>query len=123
MRKSDLKSGFNFGNLLCYIGLVTIGILCLYPALWVIMSSVRPGNALYSEHLIPTSFTLQHYRDLFATYPYAQWFINTFKVAFFTMIFSTLLVTITGYVFSRFRFRGRQKIMLNMLVVGMFLAS
>ncbi|MNW50721.1 Maltose transport system permease protein MalG [compost metagenome] len=108
------------GNLFCYLGLIIIGIACVYPALWVVMSSFRPGNALYSEQLIPSSFTLQHYRDLFDKYPFGQWFLNTFKVAFFTMIFSTTLVTITGYVFSRFRFRGRKKLMLGLLVIGMF---
>ncbi|MNO24071.1 Maltose transport system permease protein MalG [compost metagenome] len=114
------KRKFNMGNLFCYLGLIIIGIACVYPALWVVMSSFRPGNALYSEQLIPSSFTLQHYRDLFDKYPFGQWFLNTFKVAFFTMIFSTTLVTITGYVFSRFRFRGRKKLMLGLLVIGMF---
>ncbi|MFD1177051.1 sugar ABC transporter permease [Paenibacillus puldeungensis] len=118
--KLGAKFRSKLGNLLCYIGLTLIGIACVYPALWVVMSSFRPGNALYSEHLIPSSFTLQHYKDLFNTYPFAQWFVNTFKVAFFTMIFSTLLVTLTGYVFSRFRFKGRKNLMLALLVIGMF---
>ncbi|QSF46220.1 MULTISPECIES: sugar ABC transporter permease [Paenibacillus] len=120
MTKSDAKLKWSLGNFFCYVGLVVIGIICIYPALWVVMSSFRPGNALYSEHLIPSTFTLQHYRDLFNTYPYAQWFINTFKVSFFTMIFSTFLVTITGYVFSRFRFKGRKNLMLGLLIIGMF---
>lgn len=111
---------FRMGNLFCYLGLILLGIACVYPALWVVMSSVRPGNALYSETLIPSSFTLEHYRELFDKYPFGQWFLNTFKVALFTMIFSTILVTITGYVFSRFRFKGRKKLMLGLLVIGMF---
>ncbi|RIE01663.1 sugar ABC transporter permease [Cohnella faecalis] len=92
----------------------------MYPALWVVMSSFRPGTALHSEQLIPHSFTLEHYRTLFDKYPFAQWFANTLKVSFFTMIFSTIIVTLTGYVFSRFRFKGRKKIMLGLLVIGMF---
>ncbi|MEF2968907.1 sugar ABC transporter permease [Paenibacillus sp. M1] len=120
MRNRGASLRLNLGNFFCYAGLAMIGLICIYPALWVVMSSFRPGNALYSEHLIPSSFTLEHYKDLFRTYPFGKWFINTFKVAFFTMIFSTLLVTLTGYVFSRFRFRGRKKLMLGLLVIGMF---
>lgn len=118
--RSSAKSRGRVGNFFCYIGLALIGVICIYPALWVIMSSFRPGNALYSDRLIPSTFTLQHYVDLFNTYPFGQWFINTIKVAFFSMIFSTLLVTITGYVFSRFRFKGRKQLMLGLLVIGMF---
>lgn len=118
--RSGAKLRSQIGNLACYAGLILVGLACIYPALWVVLSSFRPGTALYSEQLIPSTFTLQHYKDLFDTYPFAQWFINTVKVAFFTMIFSTLLVTITGYVFSRFRFRGRKNLMLSLLVIGMF---
>jgi arabinogalactan oligomer/maltooligosaccharide transport system permease protein len=103
-----------------YLGLILVGIACIYPALWVVMSSFRPGTALYSEHLIPSTFTLEHYRALFDRYPFAQWFMNTLKISFFTMVFSTIIVTLTGYVFSRFKFKGRKKMMLGLLVIGMF---
>ncbi|MBW7476805.1 sugar ABC transporter permease [Paenibacillus oenotherae] len=103
-----------------YLGLIIIAIGCIYPALWVIMSSFRPGTALYSNSLIPSAFTLEHYRELFEKYPYGQWFLNTVKISVFTMIFTTIIVTLTGYVFSKFRFYGRRQLMLGLLVIGMF---
>lgn len=103
-----------------YLGLLIIAVGCIYPALWVVMSSFRPGTALYSESLIPSVFTLEHYRELFERYPYGQWFLNTLKISFFTMVLTTIIVTLTGYVFSKFRFYGRRQLMLGLLVIGMF---
>lgn len=103
-----------------YLGLILIAVGCIYPALWVVMSSFRPGTALYSDSLIPSVFTLEHYRELFERYPYGQWFLNTLKISFFTMILTTIIVTLTGYVFSKFRFYGRRQLMLGLLVIGMF---
>lgn len=103
-----------------YLGLILIAVGCIYPALWVVMSSFRPGTALYSDSLIPSVFTLEHYRELFERYPYGQWFLNTLKISFFTMILTTIIVTLTGYVFSKFRFYGRRQLMLSLLVIGMF---
>ncbi|CAH1211354.1 Maltose/maltodextrin transport system permease protein MalG [Paenibacillus plantiphilus] len=103
-----------------YLGLLIIAAGCIYPALWVVMSSLRQGTALYSESLIPSVFTLEHYRELFERYPYGQWFLNTLKISFFTMVLTTIIVTLTGYVFSKFRFYGRRQLMLGLLVIGMF---
>ncbi|MFD2673554.1 sugar ABC transporter permease [Marinicrinis sediminis] len=103
-----------------YLALIAIGVIALYPALWVVLSSFRPGTALYSERLIPQSFTTEHYVTLFERYPYWSWFANTLKISISTMIISTILVTLTGYIFSKFRFQGRRKLMLGLLVAGMF---
>lgn len=105
---------------LAYLALILVGVFAVYPALWVVTSSFRTGTALYSDELIPNQFTLDHYRDLFDKYPFGLWFWNTLKIAFCTMILTTVMVTLTGYVFSRFRFKGRKTLMLGLLVAGMF---
>lgn len=105
---------------LAYLALILVGVFAVYPALWVVTSSFRTGTALYSDKLIPNEFTLQHYRDLFDRYPFGLWFWNTLKIAFCTMSLTTVMVTLTGYVFSRFRFKGRKTLMLGLLVAGMF---
>ncbi|MGG1311629.1 sugar ABC transporter permease [Cohnella laeviribosi] len=107
---------------LSYILLIAIAIVSIYPVLWVVLSSLRPGAALYSESMWPSRFTLDHYRELFGNkaFPYATWYLNTLKIATLSMIFSTILVTLGMYSLSRFRFRGRQTTLTIMLVLGMF---
>lgn len=105
---------------LAYLGLILVGIFAVYPALWVVLSSFRTGTALYSDRLIPNQWTTEHYRELLERYPFGLWFWNTFKIALSTMVLTTIMVTMTGFVFSRFRFKGRKTLMLGLLVAGMF---
>lgn len=107
---------------LSYLVLIAIAVCAIYPALWVLLSSLRPGTALFSPKLIPDSFTLAHYKELFTnpSFRYGVWYLNTLKIATLTMIFSTILTTLSMYALSRFRFRGRQNTLTVMLVLGMF---
>lgn len=105
-----------------YLLLIGIAICCLYPALWVILSSFRPGKSLYSKLLIPESLTLEHYKELFTSdsFLFGQWYMNTLKISVITMIIGVTLTLLTGYALSRFRFRGRKVTMSAILILGMF---
>ncbi|WP_102716197.1 sugar ABC transporter permease [Paenibacillus castaneae] len=107
---------------LSYIVLIAIAVCAVYPALWVLLSSLRPGTSLFSDSLIPKTFTIVHYKELFTnpSFRYGVWYLNTLKIATLTMIFSTILVTLSMYALSRFRFRGRKMTLTIMLVLGMF---
>lgn len=107
---------------LSYLVLIVLLICALYPSLWVLVSSFRPGGSLYSKHFLPEVWTLDHYVQLFTgtQYTFGIWYVNTLKIAFFTMIFSVLLMTLSMYALSRFRFRGRQTMLTIMLILGMF---
>ncbi|KQO18213.1 sugar ABC transporter permease [Paenibacillus sp. Leaf72] len=107
---------------LSYALLLLISAVAIYPALWVVLSSLRPGGSLYSEHFWPRQFTLVHYAELVTSkaYLYGTWYLNTLKIAVVTMILSTILVTLSMYALSRFRFRGRKTALTVMLVLGMF---
>ncbi|CAM2999774.1 sugar ABC transporter permease [Paenibacillus sediminis] len=105
-----------------YLLLIIISICCLYPALWVVLASFRPGKSLYSKTLIPEVFTLDHYRELFTSKSilFGQWYMNTLKISVLSTIIGTILVLLTSYAVSRFRFRGRKTALSTILVLGMF---
>jgi arabinogalactan oligomer/maltooligosaccharide transport system permease protein len=111
--------------LFSYLLLILIALACVYPALWTILSSFREGNSLFSDTIIPTKWTLDHYRDLFVErvdrkIPYATWYLNTMKVAVASMVLGTLIQLLTAYAFSRFRFKGRKSMLMIVLILGMF---
>lgn len=118
MRKKNSKIRLT----LSYIVLTIMSVCALYPALWVVVSSFRPGGSLYSKNFFPSEWTLHHYVELFTStqYTFGVWYLNTLKIAVFTMIFSVLLVTLSMYALSRFRFRGRKTMLTVMLILGMF---
>jgi arabinogalactan oligomer/maltooligosaccharide transport system permease protein len=101
---------------LSYALLIILAFVSLYPALWIVLSSLKEGNSLYSDTLIPRNFTFDHYRDLFNTTKYPLWFMNTLKVAVLSTVLGTFLLLLTAYAVSRFRFAGR-KLSLNVLLV------
>ncbi|WP_239616099.1 sugar ABC transporter permease [Cohnella mopanensis] len=105
---------------LSYAILLALTFLSLFPALWIILSSLKTGNSLYSDTFIPREFTLGHYLDLFNKTKYPIWFFNTLKVAVLSTIFGTFLLLISSYAISRFRFTGRRTTLKVMLVLQMF---
>lgn len=120
--KMGRKSAKMLRLTLSYIILSLIAVCALYPAVWVVLSSLRPGTSLFSPTFIPERFTLDHYKELFTnqSFKYGVWYLNTLKIATLTMIFSTILVTLSMYALSRFRFRGRKSSLTLMLILGMF---
>jgi len=110
------------GLFFSYVLLVIIAICCLYPALWTIMASFKPGGSLLGVSLIPKNVTLDHYRELFTSksFQYGRWYWNTFKIATLSMLLGSALVILTSYSLSRYRFKGRKTILSILLVLGMF---
>lgn len=105
-----------------YLLLILITISVLYPTIWILMSSIRPGTSIYSDSLIPRNPTFEHFIELFTSkqYEYGLWYWNTFKIAFITMIIGVTLNVLTAYALSRFRFKGRKNALSGLLVLGMF---
>ncbi|AJY76153.1 sugar ABC transporter permease [Paenibacillus beijingensis] len=114
------KSKKVFSTTFVYVFLSLVGIVSIYPAVWVIMSSFRIGGSLFSETLIPKQLTFIHYMELFEKYDFARWYINSLKISVVSTIFMTILILLTGYIFSTFRFGGRKTLMSTLLVLGLF---
>ncbi|MFD2670864.1 sugar ABC transporter permease [Marinicrinis sediminis] len=105
-----------------YAILTLLVIAAAYPALWIVMSSLKVGDSLYSETFIPRAFTLEHYQDLFNSniHKYPIWFMNTLKIAVFSTILGTFITMLGSYAISRFRFKGRKQTMMGLLILNMF---
>ncbi|MEY4480239.1 MAG: hypothetical protein RLZZ267_917 [Bacillota bacterium] len=122
MSRRNKKPKVRIGLILSYAALIALVIIALYPIVWIVAASFREGTSLYSTELFPRKITLDHYYELFTSkeYMYTRWYTNTLQVAFLTMIFTTTIVTISGYVLSRFRFGMRKTLLSSILILGMF---
>lgn len=103
-----------------YVLLVLLSCISLFPALWIIMSSLKTGNSLFSDTLIPREFTFEHYRNLFQNTRYPLWFMNTLKIAALSTVLGTFLLLLSSYAISRYRFAGRKATLSTLLVLQMF---
>lgn len=97
----------------------------VYPALIVMSISLRPGNQLQSTDLslIPEGWTFDSYRTLFSEQPFLLWLGNSILVSGIVTVTGVALASMAGYALSRFKFVGRQALMLSILTTQMFPAT
>lgn len=105
---------------LIYLFLFTNAALVLGPVLWTVLASFKPGSNMFSSSFSGWDFSLEHYVALFQDTPYLQWYLNTFALATANMIISLVVVTMTAYVFSRYRFKGKRNVLMGVLILQMF---
>ena len=99
--------------------------IALWPVLDVVSISLRPGNQLRTTEwqLIPDDWSLDSYVELFTEQPFLRWLGNSLLVSAAVTITGVALASIGGYAFSRFKFAGRQAMMLSILTTQMFPAT
>lgn len=116
----------NLANGLIYLVLAIMGIIWVSPFVYLVMHSFRGEGLIAVNYLIPKEWTLDNYINLFtgaggtASIDFPRWFLNTFVVAIFSCIISTISVLAVSYTFSRLRFSARKKFMNVAMILGMF---
>ncbi len=106
--------------LLVHLELFVVALLVILPIFWIILSSFNEGNGLASASLIPKELTWDNYRRLFSETNYGKWFMNSFLVAALNAVISVLLIMVTAWIMSRFRFKGRKTGLMSILLLSMF---
>lgn len=116
-----MKKNRKWKLLFSYLLVGFLILVIVYPLLWTIGASFNPGNSLMSTSLIPQNPTLEHYKSLFSgeRFPYFQWYLNSMKISIISMSFTLILVSISAYSFSRFKFRGRKNGLMIFLLLQM----
>lgn len=124
-KEATMKSGYaakrRTANIIIYVILSVMVLIWVFPIVWLVMQSFNTLDRV-STNLFPEGFTLKHYQTLFTdpNVPYGRWMLNTFLVALFSCIISTLFVLMVSYALSRLRFKSRKKLLNMGLILGMF---
>jgi arabinogalactan oligomer/maltooligosaccharide transport system permease protein len=77
-------------------------------------------NVVGTGTAIPTEFTFDNFRRLFIDTAFLDWIKNSIFVSLATMASAVILVSVTVYVFSRLRFRGRRQLFNFILLIQVF---
>jgi len=100
------------------------------PALWIILTSIRIRSEInaYPPVWVPSGFSFDSYKILFGmptpegafglggSIPVADYARNSTVIALVSTFFALVFGTLAGYVFSRFRFKGKNSIYLGMML-------
>lgn len=103
-------------------------VFALFPVLFIISSALNPSGQLSTQGLIPNikdpSRVFDNFRGLLVdrldVYPFWRWLFNSFVVASVTTVLTTLITALSAYSFSRFRFRGRNSLLLLIRLLQVF---
>ncbi|MBD5504800.1 MAG: ABC transporter permease subunit [Lachnospiraceae bacterium] len=106
-----------------YIVLTVLGVIWLFPILWMVLTSLRAESGYYVGYFIPKGLTFDNYVNLFtnpSVLPFGRWWVNTMIVAVCGCLINTTIVLATAFTLSRTRFAGRKTFMKILMIIGMF---
>ena len=101
-----------------YLVLAIISIVSVVPFVWIILSSLKPHEELYSKELtfLPHQYTLVNYLTMFERMVgFDYYYRNSILVSLGTVILTLFAGSLAGYALSRFRFKGDQVVFLVFL--------
>ncbi|EAD1611525.1 sugar ABC transporter permease [Listeria monocytogenes] len=102
-----------------YLFLTVLTIIILYPILITASSAFKPGNIAAFTLEWSDSWTLNNFTRLFNETLYLDWYKNTLIIAVVTMIMQVTIVTLAGYTYSPYRFKGRKNSLIFFLIIQM----
>jgi len=107
-------------NLLIHLFLIGAAAACLYPLLWMFVSSLKTQETIFSDiSLIPKQFHFENYYLALTQGDFGRYFLNS---VFYTTssVFGIVLVSsLAAYAFSRLRFPGRNVVFIIFIAAMM----
>jgi len=93
-----------------FVALVVICLLTIFPLIWMVSSSFKPGDDVYSLSIIPESPTLDNFRYVFTQLPFPRYMFNSFFVSATVTVIALFFHSMAAYALARLRFPGRELI-------------
>jgi multiple sugar transport system permease protein len=95
------------GKVFAWIALTLLGIVFVYPFVWLVSASFKPRSEVFDNRLIPETFTFDNYIQVWQEAPLALWLLNTIIVTVLAAVTVTISSAMVAWGFAYFRFRGR----------------
>jgi len=112
------------GGPVLWAGLAALTAFAMAPFAWVLLASFKTRAELYAMPLVwlPASLSVANYVEAWTSKltPFSRFFANSLWVSSVTMVATTVISVLAGYALARFRFAGRQTVMMVFLATQMF---
>ena len=106
-----------FANISGVFAIVLMG----FPVYWMVSTSLKKREEVISvdPRFLPSSLTLDNYRDAFAREGFATSLRNSIIVVLVTVVISLFLATFASVAIARTKFRGKKSFITSLLIVQM----
>ncbi len=106
-----MKKGIFVRHTLTHIFIIALGLLMIYPIVWMIVSSFKPNNMIFSDPgIIPKALTIENYISGWKGYAgtsFGKFFVNSLLMCAVAVIGNLIACTMTAYAFARLKFAGK----------------
>jgi multiple sugar transport system permease protein len=107
LRRGGHRRRMTPGNVSAWVALTLLGVVFVYPFAWLVSASFKPRSEVFDNRLIPETFTLDNYIQVWQEAPLALWLLNTVIVTVLAAVTVTISSAMVAWGFAYFRFRGR----------------
>jgi multiple sugar transport system permease protein len=108
---NNMKTSTVIRHSLTHVFIIALGLLMIYPIAWMIISSFKPNNMIFSDPgLIPKAVTTENYVTGWKGYAgttFGQFFANSLIICALAIIGNVISCTMAAYAFARLKFAGR----------------
>ena len=122
VRYKDKLSSLSFSKILLFLGVISILVFFVTPALWQVLTSVKLNEDISAipNVYFPNSFTLEHYQSLFSRRPFLTYIFNSALVASISTILCLVVGSPAAYGLARMNLPGEKIILTIVLIVTLF---
>ncbi len=103
--------------IITYIILISWAVVILWPLFQMILSAFNGKQEQYLMLNDEFTFSLKHFQYLFNKTLFLKWTKNTIFIALATAILTLIIVSFTGYAYSRYRFKGKKASLMAMMLI------
>jgi multiple sugar transport system permease protein len=118
----SLSRSRRFYDVLATFVVVVVVAYAIGPIVWTVLTSFKTEKEIVSAdfNFLPSSLTIDNYTTLWRRSGYPNLLMNSAIVTGMTVLMSLTIGTVAAYSISRYRFRGRNGLMIFYLVIRMF---
>ncbi|MFB7893666.1 carbohydrate ABC transporter permease [Microbacterium sp. NPDC056044] len=108
-------------RLIAHLVIIGVGVVMIYPLLWMVSSSLKPTSEIFSQPGLPTTWTLENYARGWDAigFPFALFLGNSALIAGLSVIGNLLSCTLAAYAFARLEFRFKKTLFVAMMATLM----
>src|SRR3954462_4238301 len=109
------------GTVMTFVVLCILALMIVFPFIWMLFTSLKPESeiAVFPPRLLPQTWTLENYANVWTRIPFARLFVNSITFAGGVTIISLLLDSMSAYALARLNFPGRTIVFYVILIALM----
>ena len=111
----------NISYIFLFTFLLIGAFLTLIPYVWMILSSFKSNMEIISlpATILPKKISFEGYLTIFEEAPFLKWLLNSMFTSSIITIVSVFSTALAGYIFAKFKFKGKKILFLGILATMM----